>query len=655
MVTERSENMIPEDESCIDGLIPESVISETGEQRIRVATGLATMPKLFFDVNRLKLYTYLNQILRSGRLRRIVGFTFTDRVINKSICNFSGWEFRRINRDNFFTYVFFTLTLRTEEGPRIWKGYMEVWCSFKETFTCSIEDIGPISELPEQNATIRLSPFMVPYMYGYELDRECENILEDYLPGSITDPKKRDAEKLAERYGLSILYLPVHDEFENGSILFFAAGKLAVKEEDRGRKYMRKEDREREDKENPPKEVYIPANTILVNTNVIKKEYAAFSIFHECIHYEFHYLFFRLQQMYSNDFRKVKTKEIVIKAGDRITDPLYWMEKQANRGAHAFMMPITWMREEVAKERRLVKQYRHLGELYDIIGREICKKNNIANFRLRARLIQMGCIEAKGALNWLYGGFRVPPFAFEREACEKVEETFIIDKYTAGRLYEKNEAFRKIIDTGKFIWASGHIVRNDPRYVQETAENNMLTPWANAHVDQCCLRFLRIYIPSGLGKYNFGRMNFDADYVEKTLFFLEDSANQGVFNEMAAEQKYKDAFPATFPEGLRQLMDQAGITVEKMAEKLNMEERTFQRWMAKEDKRFTEDFVIMVSLILELPDWIGDLLLDRAGIALSNKNPRHLALQWIRRAMWKDGIQKANEYLKERNFKPLSI
>jgi transcriptional regulator with XRE-family HTH domain len=183
----------------------------------------------------------------------------------------------------------------------------------------------------------------------------------------------------------------------------------------------------------------------------------------------------------------------------------------------------------------------------------------------------------------------------------------------------------------------------------------VLTPFANAHVDQCCLRFLRIYIPSCLGKYTFGRMNFDADYVEKTLFFLEDSANQGVFNEMEAEQKYKDAFPTTFPEGLRQLMDQAGITVEKMAEKLNMEERTFQRWMAKEDKRFTEDFVIMVSLILELPDWIGDLLLDRAGIALSNKNPRHLALQWIRRAMWKDGIQKANEYLKERNFKPLSI
>lgn len=267
----------------------------------------------------------------------------------------------------------------------------------------------------------------------------------------------------------------------------------------------------------------------------------------------------------------------------------------------------------------------------------------------------MGNIEAKGSLNWLTGGIRVTPFCFDRRACEKIEETFIIDKFASGRLYEKNEEFRKIFDTGKFIWADGHIVRNDSRYIRNEGATSKLTPWANAHVDQCCLRFLRVYIPGGMGKYVFGRMNFDADYVAKTMFFLEDSANQGVLNEMEAEQKYKDEFPATFSAGLKQLMERAGVTVEEMAETLHTEERTFQRWMAKEDKRFTEDFVMMVSLKLELPDWLSELLFDRAGIALSNKKPRHLALQWIRRAMWKDGIEKANEYLKKREFKPLQV
>ena len=59
-----------------------------------------------------------------------------------------------------------------------------------------------------------------------------------------------------------------------------------------------------------PKTVSIPANTIIVNTNVVKKDYSSFNIFHECIHYELHYVFFRLQSMPGNDVRLVKTIEI---------------------------------------------------------------------------------------------------------------------------------------------------------------------------------------------------------------------------------------------------------------------------------------------------------------------------------------------------------
>ena len=649
MEREWLENMIPEDESCFDGWIPENMVSENGEMRIKIADGLATMPKLFFDTNRLLLFSYLNQCLRDGRLRREVGFSFTNRVINKSVCYFTGWDFWRINRENFFTYVYVTLTLTTADGPRIWKGYLELWCSFEGEFECTVEDFGPATEMVEEEPRIRLSPFLVPYMYGNELDRECESILNDYLPGSIMNPKERSAVKLAEKYGLSIQYLPVHDEYENGSILFFAAGKLLVKE-GKLRKHMCKMERAKDDAANPPEEVDVQANTIVVNTNVIEKEYAAYSIFHECIHYEYHYLFFRLQRMYNNDFRKIKTKTIVIKPGDKITDPLYWMEKQANRGAYGLMLPITWMREQVAKEISQVKEYRHLGELFDIIGRKICARNKIANFRMRARLIQMGNIEAKGSLNWLIGGIRVTPFAFDRRACEKIEETFIIDKYESGHLYEKNEGFRKIFDTGKFIWADGHVVRNDSRYVREMGSGYMLTPWANAHVDQCCLRFLRVYIPGGMGKYVFGRMNFDADYVAKTMFFLEDSANQGVLNEMEAEQKYADEFPENFWDGLKQLMDRAGVTQEKMVEKMDMPIRTFQRWFEQRKEQVSIDFVMMASLALELPDWLSNLLLDRAGLALSDRIPRHLALKWIQRAQWKDGIEKANDYLKQRKY-----
>ncbi len=74
-----------------------------------------------------------------------------------------------------------------------------------------------------------------------------------------------------------------------------------------------------------------------------------------------------------------------------------------------------------------------------------------------------------------------------------------------------------------------------------------------------------------------------------------------------------------------------------------------------DDRQFSLDFIIAVSLVLKLPDWIIDLLLDRAGLAFSSRNPRHLALQWICRTMWMNVLDSANEYLKQRKFTPLRI
>lgn len=651
-LAEENRNAIPECESCMDGLVPEHMEGQT----IRVAEGLATMPKLFFDKNKRMLFSWLNQHIRSGRLQQTVGFPFTNRVINRNVCSFTTWEFRRIDRENFYTYVYVTLTLTTARGPRIWKGYLELWCSFHEALQCTVEDMRSREEMPDDTGVIRLSPFMVPYCRGYELDEACEEIWNRFFPETIANPKTRDAEKLAKRYGLSVQYLPVYDDQGAGSILFFAAGKLLVKEQkdwtinQPGMEEAKAED----DRRHPPEEVSIPANTIVVNTNKILKEYAAFSIFHECIHYEFHYLFFRLQEMFNNDIRGIKTKEITVTPGKKITDPLYWMEKQANRGAYGLMLPASWMRERIAAEAKTVQSYRHAGDLYDFIGRKICARYEIANFRMRARMIQLGFIEAKGALNWLPGGIRVDPFAFDAEQCRKVEETFIIGKDAAGRLYEENEDFRKVYDTGKFVYADGHIVRKDPRFVRETARGARLTPWANAHVDRCCLRFERIYIQSAPGRYIFGRMNFDTEYVAKTIFYLGDLADQEVFDE-TEEMKYKAEFPDSFREGLKKLMTQAGISFEEIAERMHISHSTFKRWLKDPETKVTTDFVMMISLVLELPDWISNLLMDRAGLCFGEKNSRDQALRFIQRAMWNDGIEKANEYLVKRGYKPLTI
>ena len=67
------------------------------------------------------------------------------------------------------------------------------------------------------------------------------------------------------------------------------------------------------------------------------------------------------------------------------------------------------------------------------------------------------------------------------------------------------------------------------------------------------------------------------------------------------------------------------------------------------------DFVIYIAQLWKLPDFISVLLLESAGITLNRKNPRHRALEHIRTTLWDQGIDKANNYLKENNLETLSL
>ena len=132
------------------------------------------------------------------------------------------------------------------------------------------------------------------------------------------------------------MHLPLHKHEGVNSILFLIDDSVQVSESGM-----------------PPKKKDIPANTIVVNTSIIKKEYSDFNILHECIHYYEHYLFFRLQEMHHNDILRMETQEVEMpEDGEKISNPVYWMEKQANRGAYGLMMPISFMRDLMAEKCR---------------------------------------------------------------------------------------------------------------------------------------------------------------------------------------------------------------------------------------------------------------------------------------------------------------
>ena len=544
----------------------------------------------------------------------------------------------RIDRLNFWADVSVSLRLNTEDGTREWRGYLCFWFSAEQPrpLTGTIEEFTSAEDPPDRNDLTPLSPFLVPYFTSSKMDEEAEEIWNTYIPGSLGNSELRKAAGLAEKMGLSIMHLPLYRHKSVNSILFLIDDTVMVSEKGK------------------PVEKAIPADTIVINTGNIKREYSDFNVLHECLHYHEHYLFFRLQEMHHNDALRMKTQEIEVSEAENFSNPVYWMEKQANRGAYGLMMPVGFMRRLMSEKCRALKPYAHEDEKYEQIGLAIAEELCLPHFRVRARMIQLGHIHAKGALNYVDRN-RIQPYSFDAEALRQEEHTFNIDRITAGALYERNADFRKLMDSGKFIHADGHIVRNEPRFVELTSSGHRLTELAVRCVDQCCLRFTRIYEQENVGRYVFGRMNYDPDYVERTMFFLEDLINEREMDEIDAEQEYKRTFPAAFADAFDMLMRRNGDSREAIAEKLNVNSKLLQRWLKEPERKINVDFVVMLALIWRLPDWISALLLDRAYIHLSESNRRHLALQYILKVLWSEGIDKANAYLTARKLDCLNI
>lgn len=630
----------PDQEDCSSDTVPDGALSQDGKKTILVPQ-VTSMTKYLFASNRLKMYSYLNKCLRNGTLKSILGFSVLNRVLNKESCVFPHVSFWRIDRSSFWADVEVALRLETSSGQREWRGVLSLWCSFDKEFSCSIEDFTECVDRKAEGYD-PLSPFLIPYFSNRRVDDVAEELWILYRQEAIAIPGYRDPVKLAELMGLTVQYLPLFDHKGVGAVLFFADGEIQMREEKEGWE------------EETPKTVSIPANTIVVNTNTVRSEYSSFDVFHECFHYEFHYLFYRLQDMYNTDIRKIKSVEVKVDRDTDFANPVYFMEKQANRGAYGLMMPASTTEEMINWECSKVTRSRHAGEQFEIAGKAIAKELSLPHFRIRARMIQLGHIQAKGALNYAERKL-IQPFAFDSDSLREEQHTFVIDRDTVSSLCRDSDDFLAVMQSGKYIYADGHIVRNDPRFVINRRDRFMLTDWANKHVDECCLRFVRVYVQKDLGKYIFGRMYYDADYVRQTLFYLDDLINKEHIDELDAKHKYCDEFPIQFKDALDQVRKQKGYSLSALAEKLNMDKATLIRWINDPRKYRNEDFITSLSLVLELPDWLSRLMFKRAHVCLDEDDRRHQALEHILRVQSADGIEDANEYLVRNHFPPLTI
>ena len=651
--------LIPESEDCSDAVVPVEPAGDTGKRRVLVSE-LVSVTRVFFRRYKLALYSYLNRCLRNGTLAKYAESTIRNSKITHEICSFPRVTYWRIDRENFYADVEVELLLNTQSGEKRWKGYLICWCCFEERkitvsgrktvsgLSATIEEL--TSHVERNGEYDLLDKHLAPCVTNRRVDQIAEGIWEEFCPEALEDPNIRTAKRLAEKMRLTIMHEPVYEHRGVKSILFFREDQLSLgvdrwEADAKGRKKRILE---------PGKSVTVPANTIVINTNRVRRDYSSFDIFHECYHYYEHYLFYCLQELASNDRRLVPAKEVVVEEDEVVKDSLYFMEKQADRGAYGLMMPVSEFRCMIREELSRVKDFRHAGDRYDAAGTAMRKRLLLPDFRIRARMIQLGHIEAKGSLNYM-DDYKLEPFAFDRESWVESDITYNIREQVVKGLAERNDEFRLLMVCGKYLWVDGHVVRNLPRYVRKDTEQGafLLTPYANAHVDRCCLRFVQKYVQEDLGRYAYGRLYLDADYLKQTAFYLDDIVNEKQVDELDAVDVFIEAFPKDFKSAVDQLKKKNKVSNAKLAEIWNMDDSTFARILDDPRRYRNEDFLTLLCLCFKTPDWISRLLFRRARFQLDDEDRRHRAIHHILRVQSGDGIEAANTYLKSHGLEPL--
>ena len=504
------------------------------------------------------------------------------------------------------------------------KYYTTLWMDMDDSPNVEFGDFSLRRHL-KNDSGVKLDEYLVPVYKWDDIEEESENIIFHTISEGLSDSKWLQPGLLAERLGLNIVYLPLYKRPRTASILFFGPGEVLTAADS--------------EEKLEPIPVKVNGNTIVLNTRKPGQERDA--IFHECFHYVEHRLFFQLQQLHNTDISYLaKWKPVELKKDER--SPIEWIEWQAHIGSQCLQMPKRLLRKRISDELSdMQKLDRHMGFKLQAAGRKLAKEFNVYNYQLRNRMIHVGFPAAKGALNFVEDDY-ITPFAFELGECHG-SQTFVISPKEVADEYVRNEVFRELIDTGRYIYADGHVCLNESQYVVRQGDKLRLTEWANSHVDQCCLRFVRNYIRDKHSHYVFGQLNSDEEYNGRSLALSLQSSAEDALKQAQEMSQVLLNLPGSFSGTLVAHMKRVGITRERLAEEAMMSGTMIKR-MRTSERDLTLDQVIAVCIGLHIPPEYSFDLIEKAGFRLRN-TPEHLIYKSILQTMYMEKLMNIQKLL----------
>ena len=221
--------------------------------------------------------------------------------------------------------------------------------------------------------------------------------------------------------------------------------------------------------------------------------------------------------------------------------------------------------------------------------------------------------------------------------------------------------FKKLIDSGQFIFADRHLVLNNEKYIaRDQSGSATLSEYALSHMDECCVVFSKGY--SYQSKYQGARyytqfMRNAAPVENQVEYSFELNAHNKTLLEQIKNAKRRSEamrrYPGSFAETLVALQKERKLSNKQLADRSLVGEKTIQRLRNDEEYPTSVQTVLALCVGLKLPLPEAEMFLGKTDFKLNSMKGEGYVYQCVLGACAENSIYEINEMLKENGITPL--
>ena len=384
---------------------------------------------------------------------------------------------------------------------------------------------------------------------------------------------------------------------------------------------------------------------------------------HECFHWYRHQPYHVLMKMIGANDNLGRAIQCQIAANTTDSDKwkaVDWMEWQAKGVAPRILMPAKTTRLKVEQ---LLVAYGGADDAsiaaYENVIDELAELFDVSRQAAKVRLMDLGYSKAEGAYPFVDGQY-VRGYSFEAGALDK-NQTFTIPYADLFKAYCFDREFKKLIDSGQFIFADRHLVLNNEKYIaRDQSGNATLSEYALSHMDECCVVFSKGY--SYQSKYQGARyytqfMRNSAPVENQVEYSFELNAhNKALLDQIKNAKRRSEAlrrYPGSFAETLVALQKEKKLSNKQLADRSLVGEKTIQRLRNDEEYPTSVQTVLALCVGLKLPLPEAKMFLGKTDFKLNSMKNEGYVYQCVLAACAENSIYEINEMLKENGITPL--